>query len=304
MIRSYLLLLFCVTLWGSNFVFGSILVKEFPPLFLADVRLLFTSMFLLGYAWLTKKFVKIKPRELGLLVLLGLVGTLANQTAYFNGLLTTDATTASLILSMAPIVTAVLASLFLKEQFTLRMKIGSGLALVGTFFVVGIGAGLSISKGVLLIAIAMVTFSSSMIIIRKLTQTMPAFISTVYSTTMGTLFLTPAALLTVDPTAKISHEGWAWLLLILTAILMQGVCGIVWNQQLQIVGTGKAAIFLNLQPFVAMLVGFLLLGSQVTSVQVGGSLLIVAGVVVASIRSKRAAQSPKSPVLAKGAKSL
>lgn len=304
MIRSYLLLLFCVTLWGSNFVFGSILVKEFPPLFLADVRLLFTSMFLLGYAWLTKKFVKIKPRELGLLILLGLVGTLANQTAYFNGLLTTDATTASLILSMAPIVTAVLASLFLKEQFTLRMKIGSGLALVGTFFVVGIGAGLSISKGVLLIAIAMVTFSSSMIIIRKLTQTIPAFITTVYSTTMGTLFLTPAALLTVDPTAKISHEGWAWLLLILTAILMQGVCGIVWNQQLQIVGTGKAAIFLNLQPFVAMLVGFLLLGSQVTSVQVGGSLLIVAGVVVASIRSKRASQSPKSPVLAKRAKSV
>ncbi|MGG1659850.1 DMT family transporter [Brevibacillus sp. NRS-1366] len=304
MIRSYLLLLFCVTLWGSNFVFGSILVKEFPPLFLADVRLLFTSMFLLGYAWLTKKFVKIRPRELGLLILLGLVGTLANQTAYFNGLLTTDATTASLILSMAPIVTAVLASLFLKEQFTLRMKIGSGLALVGTFFVVGIGAGLSISKGVLLIVIAMITFSSSMIIIRKLTQTMHPFISTVYSTTMGTLFLTPAALLTLDPTAKISHEGWAWLLLILTAILMQGVCGIVWNQQLQIVGTGKAAIFLNLQPFVAMLVGFLLLGSEVTSVQVGGSLLIVAGVIVASVRSKKASHPTKTPVLPKRAKSV
>jgi len=304
MIRSYMLLLFCVTLWGSNFVFGSMLVKEFPPLFLADVRLLFTSMFLLIYAWVTKKFVKINSKELGLLILLGLIGTLANQTAYFNGLLTTDATTASLILSMAPIVTAVLASLFLKEQFTLRMKIGSGLALVGTFFVVGIGAGLSISKGVLLIVIAMVTFSSSMIIIRKLTQTLHPFISTVYSTTMGTLFLTPAALLTIDPAAKISHEGWAWLLLILTAILMQGVCGIVWNSQLQIVGTGKAAIFLNLQPFVAMLVGFLLLGSHVTAVQVGGSLLIVAGVVVASIRSKQAPQGASGRVLAEQTKSV
>ncbi|GIO06683.1 membrane protein [Brevibacillus reuszeri] len=304
MIRSYMLLLFCVTLWGSNFVFGSMLVKEFPPLFLADVRLLFTSMFLLIYAWVTKKFVKIKPREFGLLILLGLIGTLANQTAYFNGLLTTDATTASLILSMAPIVTAVLASLFLKEQFTLRMKLGSGLALMGTFFVVGIGAGLSVSKGVLLIVIAMVTFSSSMIIIRKLTQTLHPFISTVYSTTMGTLFLTPAALFTLDPAAKISHEGWAWLLLILTAILMQGVCGIVWNSQLQIVGTGKAAIFLNLQPFVAMLVGFLLLGSQVTAVQVGGSLLIVAGVVVASIRSKKAPQGASGRVLAEQTKSV
>lgn len=294
MIRSYLLLLFCVTLWGSNFVFGSMLVKEFPPLFLADVRLLFTSMFLIIYAWLTKKFVKITARELGLLVLLGLIGTLANQTAYFNGLLTTDATTASLILSLSPIVTAVLASLFLKEQFTLRMKIGSGLALLGTFFVVGIGAGLSISKGVFLIVIAMVTFSSSMIIIRKLTQTVQPFIATVYSTTVGTLFLTPAALLTIEPGAQISHEVWAWAMLILTAILMQGICGIVWNQQLKVVGTGKAAIFLNLQPFVAMLVGFLLLGSQVTSIQVGGSLLIVVGVIVASVQKKQAVQPSKS----------
>ncbi|MGN7471214.1 DMT family transporter [Brevibacillus sp. SAFN-007a] len=289
MIRSYALLLFCVTLWGSNFVFGSMLVKEFPPLFLADVRLIFTSLFLVMYAWLTKKFVKLTRRELGLLVLLGLVGTLANQTAYFNGLLTTDATTASLILSLAPIVTAILASLFLKEPFTLRMKLGSALALLGTFFVVGVGAGLSISKGVLLIVIAMVTFSASMIIIRKLTQTMQPFIATVYSTTAGTLFLTPAAMLTLDSAAQISREAWAWVLLIVTAILMQGVCGIVWNSQLKTVGTGKAAIFLNLQPFVAMLVGFLLLGSQVTAIQVGGSLLIVAGVVVASVRSKQSA---------------
>lgn len=297
MIRSYLLLLFCVTLWGSNFVFGSILVKQFPPLFLADVRLLFTSLFLLGYAWYTKRFVKIRRREWGLLILLGLIGSLANQTAYFNGLMTTDATTASLILSLAPIVTGVLASIFLKEKFSLSMIIGSFLALIGIFFVVGGGAGLSISKGVFLIFIAMITFSSSMIIIRKLTESIHPFIATVYSTVVGTLFLTPAALFTVDSSAHISTEAWAWFLLIVTAILMQGVCGIVWNQQLKIVGTGRAAVFLNLQPFVAMLVGFLLLGSKVTSIQMGGSFLIVAGVIVATVRSQKKHEKIRVPVL-------
>lgn len=304
MTRSYLLLLFCVTLWGSNFVFGSILVKQFPPLFLADVRLLFTSIFLLGYAWYTKKFVRISRREWGLLILLGLIGTLANQTAYFNGLLTTDATTASLILSLAPIVTAGLASIFLKEKFTLSMLIGSFLALIGTFFVVGSGAGLSVSKGVLLIVIAMVTFSSSIIIIRKLTESLHPFITTVYSTVIGTLFLTPAALFTVDSSANISREAWAWLLLIVTAILMQGVCSIVWNQQLKTVGTGRAAVFLNLQPFVAMLVGFLLLGSQVTSIQVAGSFLIVAGVVVATALSKKKHGKNRVPVLVNKTESM
>ncbi|TGU48289.1 EamA/RhaT family transporter, partial [Mesorhizobium sp. M00.F.Ca.ET.186.01.1.1] len=69
---------------------------------------------------------------------------------------------------------------------------------------------------------------------------------------------------------------------------------------LQIVGTGKAAIFLNLQPFVAMLVGFLLLGSQVTAIQAGGSLLIVAGVVVASMRKKQSVQTAAAQRMADG----
>jgi len=300
MIRSYLLLLFCVTLWGSNFVFGSILVKHFPPLLLADVRLWFTSLFLLGYAWFTKRFVKIGRREWGLLILLGLIGTLANQAAYFHGLLTTDATTASLILSLAPIATALLASVFLKERYTPRMMAGSLLALCGTVLVVGIGEGLSLSQGVLLIFLAMITFSMSMIIVRKLTERLHPFIATVYSTVTGTLFLTPAALLTTDPAQPVSHELWAWVLLIFTAIVMQGVCGIVWNQQLKVVGTGKAAIFLNLQPFVAMLVGFLLLGSPVTATQIVGSILIVSGVIVATVQARKKSSEqalPKSEVV-------
>lgn len=304
MIRSYLLCLFCVMLWGSNFVFGSILVKQFPPLFLADVRLLFTSLFLLGYAWLTKKFVRIKRREWGLLILLALVGTLANQTAYFNGLLTTDATTAAMILSLAPIVTAILASLFLKEKLTVNMMMGSILALIGVFLVIGNKAGLSLSKGVFLIVIAMITFSSSMIIIRKLTESMHPFITTVYSTVLGTLFLTPTAWLSLDSTSHISHEVWAWLLLIATAIFMQGICGIVWNQQLKIVGTGRAAIFLNLQPFVAMLVGFLLLGSHVTSIQVAGSFMIVAGVIVATMRNRKRHKKLGAPIFASKKESM
>ncbi|WP_134686978.1 DMT family transporter [Brevibacillus migulae] len=303
MIRSYLLLLFCVTLWGSNFVFGSILVQHFPPLFLADVRLLCTSTFLVAYAYAAKKFVKIGRKEWGLLLLLGLIGTLANQTAYFNGLLTTDATTASLILSLAPILTGALASLFLKEKFTGKMMIGSGLALIGTFFVVGTGVNFASSKGILLIMIAMITFSCSIIITRKLTETIQPFIATVYSTVAGTLFLTPAALLSVDFSTHIPHEVWVWSLLVATAVLMQGVCSIVWNQQLKIVGTGRAAIFLNLQPFVAMLVGFLLLGSTVTAVQMTGSLLIVAGVIVATMHWGKAGKN-QSAVLEKKAESM
>ena len=88
MIRSYVLLTLCVTLWGSNFVFGSILVQEFPPMLLAAMRLCFTSAFLFLYAYLTKKFIKLTREDWKLLFPLALIGTLANQMTYFTGNIT------------------------------------------------------------------------------------------------------------------------------------------------------------------------------------------------------------------------
>ncbi|WP_433754064.1 EamA family transporter [Paenibacillus amylolyticus] len=70
----------------------------------------------------------------------------------------------------------------------------------------------------------------------------------------------------------------------LVQTLIQGLCAVIWNNQIQKVGAAKASIFLNLQPFVAMLVGFFVLGTPVTFVQVGGSILIVCGVVLSTIQ--------------------
>lgn len=151
MLHSYFLLFLCVSLWGSNFVFGSILVQEFQPLLLAAFRLIVTTVFLLGYAYFTQRFVKITKQEVKLLLLLGLVGTLFNQVAFFNGLKLTDATTAALILSLTPITTAFLASIFLHEALTKKMILGSIVAVVGVFFVVGKGGGIQLNAGVLLI---------------------------------------------------------------------------------------------------------------------------------------------------------
>ncbi|MET3549352.1 drug/metabolite transporter (DMT)-like permease [Paenibacillus favisporus] len=47
--RSYLLLLFCASLYGSNFVLGSLLLQAFPALHLSAYRHAVSSVFLLVY---------------------------------------------------------------------------------------------------------------------------------------------------------------------------------------------------------------------------------------------------------------
>lgn len=292
--RSYLLLLLCVTLWGSNFVFGSVLVKEFPPLHLSAFRLLATTLFLCAYAGATRRFSRLTLRDILYLLPLTVFGYLMNQVSFFTGLQTTDATTAALILSLAPIFTALLARLFLKEPFTKRMAIGSFVALAGVFFVIGKASGLHLSVGVWLLIVAMVTFSFSVIMMRKLTETLDAFAATVYSTILGCGMVFPTALWR-EPHAQLHPQWWAWVLLIGTAFVIQGICSLIWNGQLRKVGAAKASIFLNLQPFVAMVLGFILLGTPITLTQVAGSMLIVGGVVFATWQGMPAPKSVSLP---------
>jgi drug/metabolite transporter (DMT)-like permease len=297
MVRSYMLLLFCVSCWGSNFVIGSILVHEFPTLLLSALRLTATSVCLFSYAWGAKKLGALNRRDFLLLIPLSVVGTLFNQAAFFTGLKTVDATTAALIHSLAPITIAMLARVFLKETVTKQMIIGSMVAIVGIFFVVGKSDGLRLSIGVLYIFLAMLTFSTSVIIMRKLTERIDPFTATVYSTIIGSSMVIPVALIK-EPLSLLNAPLWAWVLLFSTSVITQGLCSLIWNVQIIRVGAGKASIFLNLQPFVAMIVGFLLLGTAVTLVQVVGALLIVGGVILATMHRKEKASAIPKPLAA------
>lgn len=286
MLRSYLLLIFCVTVWGSNFVFGNMLVKQFSPLFIAMARLLFISLFLVGYTWIRHRFIPISKNEWKLLILLGIIGVFINQWSFYQGLQTADPTTSALILALTPITTALLAALFLKEPLTVSMLVGSLLAISGVFLVVFNGAQLEFHIGHLWIFITMITFAISIVLVRLLARRLPPIITTLYSTLVG--FGTMVPIVLAGGTGwNISHEAWAWVLLVITAILMHGIVTLVWNSQLQKVGAAKAAMFSNLEPFVAMIVGYLVLGQLVTSQQMLGSLFIVGGVTLASLTLTR-----------------
>ncbi len=50
MLKAYTWLTFCVVVWGSNFVFGKILVHDFSPTLLTSLRLFFIVLFLIGLA--------------------------------------------------------------------------------------------------------------------------------------------------------------------------------------------------------------------------------------------------------------
>ncbi|PFH90507.1 DMT family transporter [Bacillus sp. AFS088145] len=292
MVRSYLLLLFCVICWGSNFIFGSILVKEFSPILLSALRLCFILLFMAFYALMKKKWKKIKTKDWFMIVLLGLIGTCINQWSFYSALETTHPTTSALILALAPLTTSFLASIFLKERLTKGFVLGSIIAFIGVFFVITNGQKLQITIGLIWIFLTMLTFSISIIMIKKLTVNYESTTITLYSNFIGFGGLLPIALLS-ETTGELSKEAMPWILLIVTAIVMHGICTLIWNHQIQIVGASKAAMFLNLEPFVAMLVGLIVLKNNITSSQLFGGVLIIIGVFLStSLKWRKAIKDP------------
>ncbi|OUQ88630.1 EamA family transporter [Brevibacillus brevis] len=294
MLRSYLLLIFCVTAWGSNFVFGKMLVAEFSPLFLSAMRLLFIVLFLLIWSRGRLKMPKLTRTDWLLLAVLGVVGVFINQWSFYKGLVTADPTTSALILALTPITTALLAALFLKESLTGRMAIGSVIGTSGVLFVIYTGAELHFDVGILWIVLTMLTFATSIILVRLLGHRLPPLVTTLVSNLIGFGSMLPFVLISI-PTATVSTSLSSWLLLFVTAVVMHGIVTLIWNSQLQKVGAAKAAMFANLEPFIAMLFGLLLLAKPVTGVQFFGAILIIAGVTLTTTsKEPRKKKNPSS----------
>lgn len=288
MLKAYTWLTFCVVVWGSNFVFGKILVQHFSSALLTSLRLLFIVLFLVGLAFYKKQFKQMNKTDLVAILLLGIIGVFINQWSFFVGLQTADPTTAALILATTPILTGFLGAVFLHEKLTPPMFLGSLVAIVGIYFVVTKGqlSSLQIDTGLMWIVVTMVTFAIMIIMTRMLSQRVDPLTITLYSNIVGFIVSIPFAF-TLDKHLRISSDISDWSLLIVTAIVVHGVAALIWNSNIRYVDASKASILSNLEPFVAMILGFIILYKPITGMEILGSLFIVGGVVLSTYQRKK-----------------
>lgn len=286
--RTYLFLIFCVVVWGSNFIFGKILVQEFSPSLLTSLRLLFIVLALTGVAIGKRELQRVNRRDILAIILLGIIGIFINQWTFFIGLQTADTTTSALILATTPILTGFLAAIFLKEKLTPRMLIGSIIAIMGIYFVVTKGnlASIEVERGLLWIVATMVSFSFMIMMTRVMSQRLDPLTITLYSNIVGFVVSIPFVFM-LDKPLQISSNMSYWTLLIVSAIIVHGFANLIWNHNIRYVDASRASILSNLEPFVAMVVGFVLLAKPITTPEIVGSIFIVGGVVFSTYQRNR-----------------
>ena len=269
-------------LWGLSFLSIKVAVREVPPMTMAAARFLIAAAALPLLAGLRGKRLRVPLRDLPLLAVSGLVGV----TLYFlgenNGVALLSASESSIIVGTIPVVTVLAERAILGTRLGARTYIGAVLSLLGVALIVGQpGASGSSIKGYLYMALATAAWVVYAFLTRPLAQRHSQLTITFWQILFGLLGSLPFALAEAP---RWQTPGLASVLNIVFLGLLCSALGYwLYIATLEILGPGRASLYLNLIPVVSVVAAYFLLGERLGPAQLTGGGAAIAGVYLATL---------------------
>lgn len=286
----YALLLFAVVVWGGSYVAArTILYSDSPeaatltPTMLATVRFLLASAMLLPVLY--RQHTRVQPlklRDLPTFLLLGQLGISLYFWLQYTGIQLTNAGIAAvLVVGLIPLATMLVSGLTLREPLGAKRAAALALGAAGVLLVVGQrDPGMAMESGFLFGALCLVTnalcWAVYSTLIRGVRSRYASLTTTAGMTLAGTAGLLLLSLATEDwgSLAALSPAQWGAILYLAAACSVLGY--FFYNYALTQIEAARAAVWIYLEPPVAVVLGALLLGEAITLHTVAGGLVILA----------------------------
>jgi drug/metabolite transporter (DMT)-like permease len=270
--------MFCV-LWSSAFSVAKVALADCPPLILLGTRFLAAGALMLAFARVQGLRWTLGRREVILFAALGI----ANQAVYLGigyiGLRDISSGLSALIVSANPVVTAVLAVMFLDERMTWGKGLGLLLGIGGVAYIVGnrVAIGADHLQGIVLTIIALLSLVGGTILFKRFAPKDGLWIGNGVQSLAAGIATLPFALGfesvgDVVPTWRLL-AAFAYLVLIVSVFVY-----LLWFQILTVSGATAASSYHFLMPPLGMLFGWLLLGERMAVSDLLGILPVVLGI--------------------------
>lgn len=274
-------LLVVYIVWSSTYLAIRIAVREgsgFPPFTMGFMRAILGGAILLAWSYLQKQRVKLSRREIVVLALSGLLLWVGG-----NGLVTfaeqrTESGLAALLVAASPIWAAVIEAI-------LDRKLPSTLLFVS--LLVGFGGMAlltlpSLTSGVhadtiaiLALIAAPVTWALGSVFQARNRVDLPPRVSSAYQMLFGAIGFAAIVLLRGEPAPAPDGEAWlAWLYLVVFGTL----AFTSYVTALKLLPTRIVMTYAYVNPVLAILLGYFVLGEEITAYTIAGSLLVLVGV--------------------------
>jgi drug/metabolite transporter (DMT)-like permease len=276
-------------IWGSTYLGIAIAGETIAPLFAASTRFITAGALMVGIVLLRRGTLRVSRRALASCIVIGALLPGANAVLFFAE---RDVPTglASLIIATVPLWVVVLR-LAARERLGQPALIGVGVGFAGVA-VLAHPSGGATTLGIALCLLSALMWSTGTVLSSWLTMPADPFAATAYEMLAGGLLMLPIAVFTVHgfSPSRASILGWLYLV---TFGSIVGYTAYVWllaNAPLSLVST-----YAYVNPVVAILLGVLFRGEDLT-----WRLLIGAAIVVAAVALVVRREPPSATQLEEG----
>lgn len=284
--RIYSLLLIVMALWGFNLSALVVLVSHIDPITLTAVRIFTAGVAVLLISKMIGIFrfpTKSEWKTIGMITIFNVV---FHHSLLAVGLTKTSGVNAGIILGAAPLVTMVLAVVFLQNRVSRLRVIGFVLGFIGILITsLASGGGFAaISFGDFFIFLCMVSQAISFILIGKLNPSFDPRLLTGYMLILGSLAIFLVSLGLENNLGQIG-QLFSWRLgpvFLFSAIIATAFGHMVYNFAIRNVGPAETTIFVNLNTLFALIGTAIFLGETILTNHYIGLALILAGVFLGS----------------------
>ena len=280
-------------IWSGNFIIARGVIRDIPPVSLAFYRWLLATLIILPFAWkYIRSEIGLVKQHAGYFILAAATGISMFNTFVYIGGHYSDAINLALIgTTSSPIISVILAAIFLKERIVYTRIIGMLICVIGILLLLSKGdlqnlVHFSFSKGDWWVLAAATAFAVYNTTVKKKPASMSPvnFLFTVFL--LGTIVLFPFYLYEWQKVGGFAVNKSNIGVLIYLAFGASVICFLIWNIAISKLGSGRTALFGNLIPVFSTIEAVLILGEKITWIQVGSFGLVILGLIIANIQKK------------------
>ncbi|WP_242313659.1 DMT family transporter [Bacillus cereus group sp. BfR-BA-01355] len=272
---------FTILIWGTAFPAIRMGLESYTPEHLTLLRLLIASFILLLFSFIYKLRLP-DLKDIPAIFMFGALGFTFYHIALNYGEKTVNAGSASLIVSVTPIVTAILASIFLNEKMKLNGWIGGVISFIGIALIsFSQGDSIQLNSGGLFILFAAISESLYFVFQTSYLKKygfLPFTIYTILSSTVCMLIFLPGMYQEILAAPLEVNVSVLYLGLFPTVLPYIALAYIISHA-----GAAEATSSLYLTPVTACFIAWLWLGEVPTLVSIIGGGITILGIVIAHI---------------------
>ena len=276
----------CVIAWGTSFLVSKGLMEKITPVQLMMLRFVIAWLAI----WVIYPKWYFNWKEEGQFIVLSLVGNTFYYLAENTALRLTLASHVSILVSAAPIASALMLRLFERDERLTRHQIaGIGIAFFGVLFVVFNGVFvLKLNPlGDLLSLAAAFCWALYGFLAKRVMDKYDTFLSTRKLMFYGMVTTAPLLLLEGGDLKGIRLMGFRDICgLFYLGLICSAVCYMMWNEAIADIGAMTANLYVYAVPVVTMIASAIFLSETITWGGAVGVVLVVGGMLLSNVNRR------------------